>query len=113
VVIGTREQVREGIAEWLSSYEYIELWGDLMCYDMVLFDQLFGGAFGKPDNVYYISFDICTYFKVLGIDPDVSREDFGNVSLNGFKHNALYDARVVKACYERLMTIAQERIKSE
>ena len=104
-VIGTQEEVAFALLEWLSQYDSVELWGDLKDYDMVLFNQLFGGAMNKPINVYYISYDICTLFKVKGIDPDISREEFISNSVQGTKHNALYDARVIKACYEKLINM--------
>ncbi len=80
----------------------IEMWSDCLSYDWVLFCQLWGHAFNIPKNVYYIPFDICTLFKVRGIDPDISREEFAGLDTNGQKHNALWDAKVIKACYERL-----------
>lgn len=80
----------------------IEMWSDCLSYDWVLFCQLWGHAFNIPKNVYYIPFDICTLFKVRGIDPDISREGFAGLYANGQKHNALWDAKVIKACYEKL-----------
>lgn len=106
VVTGNREQVSNRIAKWLSEFEQVEMWSDCLSYDWVLFCQLFGHAFNIPKNVYYIPFDICTLFKLKGIDPDISREDFaGAVSWNvEHKHNALHDAKVIKACYEKLIS---------
>lgn len=88
--------------EWLSQFKTVELWSDCHHYDMVLFMELFGGAFGLPTNVYYIPFDISTMFKVLGIDPDISREAFIDTPIDGVKHNSLYDAKVIQACFEKL-----------
>jgi hypothetical protein len=81
----------------------LEMWSDCLAYDWVLFCDLFGGAFSIPDCVYYIPFDLCTLFKVKGIDPDVSREEYAGLS-GGHKHNALWDAQVIKACYEKAMS---------
>ena len=58
-----------------------------------------------PDNVCYIPFDICTLFKIKGIDPDINREEFINNSIKGKKHNSLYDAKVIRACYKKLINI--------
>ena len=41
--------------------------------------------------------------KLKNVDPDISREEFINDSVEGDKHNALYDAEVIKACYEKLI----------
>ena len=79
-----------------------EIWSDCLSYDWVLFNNIFGSAFDIPSSVYYIPFDICTMFKLKGIDPDISREAFIDNSVGGTKHNALYDAEVIKACYKKL-----------
>ena len=87
---------------WFRQFENVEIWSDCLAYDWVLFNQVFGHAFNIPKNVYYIPFDICTMMKLKGVDPDISREDFTENSVEGKKHNALYDAKVIKACYEKL-----------
>ena len=85
----------------------IELWSDCLSYDFVLFNQLWGHAFNIPKCVYYIPFDICTMFKTQGIDPDINREQFANnIDLENDeveKHNALWDAKVIKQCYINLV----------
>lgn len=98
------------LAKWLSQFGEVEMWSDCLSYDWVLFSQLWGHAFNIPSNVYYIPFDICTLFKMLDIDPDISREEFGLSDETGAlpdpsrwaKHNALWDAQVIKGCYEKL-----------
>jgi len=96
----------EGLTKWFSSFESIEIWSDCLSYDWVLFCELFGGAFGVPKNVYYIPFDICTLFFAKGVDPDISREKYAfdevYTEMVAQKHNALWDAKVIKACYEKL-----------
>lgn len=95
---------------WLSQFEKIEIWSDCLSYDWMLFCQLFGGALNIPKNIYYIPFDICTSFKNKGIDPDINREEFINyqVEVNDHynwglkKHNALWDAYVIRECYKKL-----------
>ena len=89
------------VAGWLAQFDKVEMWSDCLAYDWVLFNHLFGHAFNIPRNVYYIPFDICTLFAAKGIDPDVSREQFAGI--DGAKHNALHDARVIKECYEKLV----------
>ncbi len=97
--------IREKLTEWLAQFETIEVWSDCLAYDWVLFCDLFGGAFDIPKNIYYIPFDLCTLFKFSAIDPDVSREEFAGIA--GNKHNALHDAKVIKACYDKVMNGAK------
>ena len=104
--VGNKGFVAEKLNSWLESMsrysgDKIEMWSDCLAYDWVLFNDLYGHAFNIPDNIYYIPFDICTLFKVKGIDPDTNREKFAKI--DGNKHNALHDAKVIKACYERLI----------
>lgn len=96
------KDVSEKLVWWLSQYESVEMWSDCLSYDWVLFCQLWGHAFNIPESVYYIPFDICTLFKAKGIDPDISREEFAEIPTNAGKHNALWDAQIIKACYEKL-----------
>lgn len=101
--------VEDELRRWLRQFDKVEMWSDCLSYDWMLFCQLFGHAFNIPKNVYYIPFDICTLFKVKGIDPDVSREEFTSDMTNTIsiakKHNALYDAEVIRLCYRKLSTL--------
>jgi len=98
---GDTKAVVQALQHWLSSFEKVEMWSDCLAYDWVLFNQLFGHAFKIPQNIYYIPFDICTLFKIRKINPDINRELFAGVE-GGQKHNALWDAEVIKLCYDRL-----------
>lgn len=99
---GSKEEVRIELVKWISQFEQVEIWSDCLSYDWVLFNDIFGHAFNIPKNVYYIPFDICTLFKIKNIDPDINREEFAEVK-NGQKHNALWDAKIIKLCYEKLI----------
>lgn len=104
--------LRKQLMDFFSYYDHgetIEVWSDCLAYDWVLFCDVFDGAFGIPRNIYYIPFDICTLLKVKDYDPDVNREEFAG--MEGAKHNALHDARVIKACYERLMSENDSKAK--
>ena len=122
---GNSPAVKEALEVWFKQFgDVVEIWSDCLSYDWVLFCQLFGNAFNIPKNVYYIPFDICTLFKVKGIDPDISREEFVGYSnyrdgqfeeiapntvrdCGDQKHNALFDARIIKMCYDKLINIKQ------
>lgn len=111
-VIGPSQTVKDRLERWIRRFDKIEIWSDCLSYDWVLFCQLFEHAFKIPNNIYYIPFDICTYLKIAGIDPDVNREEFANhqVEVNTSeqwggapkKHNALWDAYVIRECYKKL-----------
>ena len=73
-------------------------------------------------NVYYIPFDICTLFWAKGIDPDISREKFASNTfsesgeplffdetgskIESQKHNALWDAKVIRECFVKLQGLS-------
>jgi 3'-5' exoribonuclease-like protein len=98
----THEDLKVELTQWLAQFGDVEMWSDCLAYDWVLFNEIFGHAFNIPSNVYYIPFDICTLMKIKGVDPDVSREDFSDANQDGKKHNALWDAKVIKMCFEKL-----------
>ena len=111
-MMGTMDNLKTELTEWLAQFDNIEMWSDTMAYDWVLFNEIFGHAFNIPKNVYYIPFDLATLFKIKGIDPDISREEFAHVEnmelINGKypetkkdieKHNALFDALIIRQCY--------------
>lgn len=103
VVYGNTRQVAKSLREWLQQFDHVEMWSDCLAYDWILFNDLYTHAFNIPNNVYYIPFDICTLMKIKGVDPDISREEFIDNSIEGKKHNSLYDAKVIEACYNKLM----------
>ncbi len=107
---GDKMQVATMLTQWLGQFDTVELWSDTLAYDWVLFCNLFGGAMSIPKNVYYIPFDIATLMKMKGVDPDISREEFGDyiVEANSPKHNALHDAKMIRRCYNRLVSECQE-----
>lgn len=105
--VGDTNFIRQNLESWFSQFDHVEMWSDCLSYDWVLFCQIFGHAFNIPKNVYYIPFDICTLFKAKGIDSDISREKYGcgEHYEEMQKHNALWDARVIKMCYEKLTLV--------
>lgn len=102
-VKNTKDEIQAVLEVWLEQFDEIEIWSDCLAYDWVLFCQIFGGAFSIPKNIFYIPFDICTAFKIKGIDPDINREEYSGLKDGAIKHNALWDALVIQACYDKLM----------
>lgn len=95
------KQLAKDIEQFIEPYDKVEIWSDCLAYDWVLFCNIWGHAFNIPKKIYYIPFDICTLFKIKGVDPDVNRESFSGMT-GGPKHNALWDAKVIKECYAKL-----------
>jgi len=108
-VKGDTELIKNTLTEWLEPYKEdgIEMWGDCLAYDWVLFIGIFGNAFDIPSHIYYLPMDICTALKLCGEDPDINREEYayGKDDLEGAekdKHNALADARTQMEVYKKL-----------
>lgn len=106
-MVGSSDEIVEDLLKWVSQFEHVEMWSDCLSYDWVLFNSLFFNALNLPKNIYYIPFDICTLFKIKGIDPDISRELFAELPSTApiLKHNALYDAEIIFECYNKLMKL--------
>lgn len=103
---GNRAYVTGRLLAWLEQFGQVEIWADCLAYDWVLFCQLFGGALNLPQRIFWMPFDITTLFRLRGMDPETDREGFAELPDEsgefGGRHNALRDARVARACYERL-----------
>lgn len=99
-ISGSVEEIAEVFKKWLMPYGKVYVWSDCLTYDWIVMEhRLFGG--NLPSNVFYLPFDIFPLFNAFGIDPDISREDFVGGG-SGAKHNALWDAQIIKKCYEKL-----------
>jgi hypothetical protein len=111
-VFGNSHFISECLTEWFKSFDKVEMWSDCLAYDWVLFNNLWGHAFSIPDNIFYIPMDICTMFKLKNIDPDINREEFVESFIKDKntikKHNALWDAKVIKMCYDKLSELAPQ-----
>lgn len=109
--VGSKQDIASFLQEWLMQFDDIELVSDVCHFDMVLFIDLFGSAFDVPMNIcpacYDINQDIARLYNLSLKDAfDYSREKIlegHNVNVTGEKHNAMYDARVIKTLYEILI----------
>ena len=100
--------------EWLSQFESIQFVSDVCHYDFVLLiDLLTGGktALNLPDNIsavcHDINSDIARHYGISDREAfDKSREEIVSElcghGVDGTKHNALYDAEVIKAIWEEI-----------
>ena len=111
-IYDVKENIKDMLVNWLRGFgEPIEMWSDCLAYDWVLFNDIFGTAFDIPECINYIPFDICTMFKLKGIDPDIHRESFiaGRQVKDEGKHNAMHDARVIMECYKKLAKMEEPK----
>lgn len=101
---GDKAFVRAYLDQWFISLGPgpHEMWSDVLAYDWMLFCQLWGHAFNIPETIYYIPFDLATLFKAKNINPDIDRDGFASSMIMGRKHNALWDAQIIKECYKKL-----------
>ena len=105
-LLGNKSKVGFELRLWLEQFKEIQIVGDCLAYDWVHLVDLLGDAvFHIPSNMSYIPIDICTMFEMKNIDPDISRETFIHNKVYGEKHNALYDALVIRECYRKLLNI--------
>jgi len=102
-IFADTSKIKHYLKRWLSTFGAVEIWGDTMMYDWVLFCEIFKGEQNIPSNILYIPFDIATLFRIRGIDPDISRKEFAGV--DGNEHNALWDAKIIKTCHGKLMDL--------
>jgi len=115
-VFGSSDYIKPFLEEWLAQFEEVVIWSDCLAYDWVLFCNIWGHAFNVPKNIYYIPMDICTVFEIKGVDPDISREEYCEIEtfreektkvlrndFQSIKHNALWDAFIIRECYNKLI----------
>lgn len=50
--------------------------------------------------------DMDTVFSLHNVDPDIDREAFAEAEIKGNRHQALYDALVLKACWDKLHSMS-------
>lgn len=102
----------------VSGRSTAQMYSDCYAYDWMLFNDLIcqdGKAINLPSCINYIPIDLSTYLWAAGFDPDINREEFaGPVSTQSLfagksftdgiprKHNSLWDAAVIQACFGRL-----------
>jgi len=110
----SKAEIKASVYEFLKKFQtqitdivrepfpLLRMCGDFPAYDWVLFCDLFGGPHKIPDFLYLVTFDLASIFFKAGIDPDIDRVKFSGLPREG-AHNALYDAKVIKACYEKIL----------
>ncbi len=119
--VGYSYHIKQWLEKWLSIYDDVQLVSDVCHYDMVLFIDIFIGAFDIPSNVnpacHDINQDIAKHFNISEREAfDMSREGIIEsynkkmlpywpkeiIKIEGDKHNSLYDAKVIQGIYKIL-----------
>lgn len=117
LVKGAKEQITSSLRNWLDAYksEGCQFVADVLMYDWVLFAELFGGALSLPEYVDYMPLDFASILYLQGLSihtPRIELLDTSEVELLKRKssfdsqHNALYDAYLLKLCFEKVMKVA-------
>lgn len=120
--VGNKETMGIMLYNWLSQFEVVELVSDVCHYDMVLFCDIFGGAFNLPKNVapycHDITDDIQRYYEISYQEAfDLDRETIIPLTKSSekekiSKHNSLYDAIMIRCIYEYLnMKLIEKYVK--
>lgn len=106
---GDKRRIAYELGKWLEGFdEPVQLISDVCAFDWVLFCDLFGGAFGIPNNVSPAPVDINQMiadkeFFTPAEAFDISREELANLPADeAQKHNALWDALVIKAIWHEI-----------
>ena len=104
-VTGKKDYIGEQMKVWLKMRggreTPVQMIGDVYAHDWLLFCDLMGGFF-LPDYLHYIPLDLATLLYAKGMWEDVDREGFAGLSDSSMKHNALWDARVLRKCWLKL-----------
>lgn len=113
-VFGESWFIAQYLRMWLFQFDSIQFVSDVCHYDFVLLiDLLTGGktALDLPDNIsavcHDINSDIARHYGISDKEAfDKSREEIVSElcghEVEGVKHNALYDAEVIKAIWEEV-----------
>ena len=113
LVKGDTELIAQTLRAWFEPYKEdgVEMWGDCLAWDWVLFVSIFGSAFDIPEHIFYLPMDLSTALKVCRQDPDVDRVLFVYESADKVPksdigtHNALYDARIQIEVYKKVLNM--------
>ncbi len=107
----------ERLARWLEEYsggERIHLVSAGKGADLILLFELYEHAHPGLQRFHalhclpsYLNhtqhFDLNTLFAVCGVDSDLPRESLLGRGVSSARHDALYDARIVRECFLKLL----------
>jgi len=122
-IFGNKDYIKSCLETWLSNEftnlnlpteEKFRIWSCHLTYTWILFNDFWGGVSDIPEIAYIIPFDICTLMEVKGVSPDRNRDEFAYEEalisvLEEEKYTALWEANVIKRCYEKLIKMSDHR----
>ena len=105
--VGDKEYVKDAFWQWIGMLgsKEIRMYSDCLSYDWILFNSYYADVKdGMNDlrNINYIPIDLCTDLYSANVDPDINREEFAEHEGDEEKHNALFDAKIIKMCHAKL-----------
>jgi hypothetical protein len=115
---GDKKTIRKALRKWLEQFTDVQFVSDVGHYDFILLIDLLGeSAFDLPRNCcptcIDINQDIARVKKVSNKEAfDISRESLVS-NIDGDKHNALYDAKVLAAIYKSLLDLEYLKMRLE
>lgn len=105
---GNKEEIRKELTQWLNQFQGIEWVSDVCHYDFVLLIEiLVGHALHLPPQWSACCYDLnqalaiyydCGVSEAFKLNREQLCQTFG-IELEEEKHNALYDAKVIRALY--------------
>ena len=111
-VKGDVDLIYTTLNSWLLQYKEdgVEMWGDVLAYDWVLFINIFGNGLAMPSFVDYIPMDLATALKLMGVEKDVNRDEYAygkeiSESRKDKKHNSLHDAETQLEVYKKVLAL--------
>jgi hypothetical protein len=113
-----RRTAYEQTAAWFEAYsggDPVSLVSAGKLHDIILLFELWHQAHLDWDYFHYLHglppylvhnahFDLPTILFLAGLDPAIDREELIGHSIEGVRHDALYDALVVRECFLRCVT---------
>lgn len=106
------------VSRWLEAYsggEPISLVSAGLLSDVILLYQLWRHSRPPGEPFHFLRhlpsylnhsrhLDLNTLLFLAGVDPGTDRERFAAGAVDGRRHDALHDARVVRACFLRIVS---------
>ena len=110
-IADNKSVISRSLVKWFDQFGEIELWGDHVSQPWVLLKSLIDGHTIEhimPGGIVQVPFDICTLFKMNGIDPLINRYEFvdhklGKEFITTREDSTPYSSpSIIKDCYEKL-----------